>query len=237
MLRLTSALLATALVAAPASSREARIKLPAGLAERTERLDLTGIGGGRAGKIALGASTGEFNRKADRIGIVDPLFARNYGGGAARLSGPETGGELTASCRFSRAQSSLGPVSISTRRLTYTCTFDRAGKPIAARFELRDRDGALGSPDGRDAREGVVMFEGVELRMRSLHKPDGSVLSVPHALGYVFEINGTPVGAIDLNGKTKRLYLPSERTTRAAVIAASLALAIFWDPALVDPEP
>jgi hypothetical protein len=228
---------AVALAASPALAREARIKLPAGFAERVERLDLTGMGGGRSGRMTLGRSAGEFTRQADRLGVVDPLFAKNYGGGALRIAGPEVGGELGASCRFRRLQSSLGPISISAKRLTYSCTFERDGKPLAARFELRDRDGALGSADGRDAREGVVQFEGVELRMRSLHRPEGSAFAVPHALGYVFEADGVAVGAIDLNGSAKRLYVPADPARRAAVTAAALALAIFWDPALVDPKP
>jgi hypothetical protein len=223
------------LSSAPAAAREARIKLPDGLTARTERLDVTGMGGGRSGRLALGASAGEFTRQADRIGVVDPLFTKNYGGGAFRIRGPEVGGELGASCRFRRLQSTVGPISVSTKRLTYTCSFERDGKPLAARIELRDRDGALGSADGRDAREGVIVFEGVELRMRSLHKLAGSPLAVPHALGYVFEANGVPVGAVDLNGNTRRIHAPADPAQRQAVIAAALALSIFWDPAVVDP--
>ena len=226
-----------ALIAMPLQAREVRLKFPPGLLDRTERIDITGMGGGRSGKLMLGSSTGEFNRQADRIGIVDPLFAKNYGGGAVRIRGAEVDGDLSTSCRFRRLQTTLGIVSISAKRLTYGCTFERDGKLAAARLDLRDRDGALGSADGRDAREGVIQFEGTELRIRSIHRLAGSPFATPHALGYLFERDGVAVGEVDLNGKTKRVYAPAGTGDRDAVIAASLALAVFWDPALVDPAP
>jgi hypothetical protein len=232
----TLTLAAFALLAVPATAREARIKLPAGLAERTERLDLTGIGGARTGTLALGTSSGEFTRQADRLGIVDPLYAKNYGGSAFRLTGPEAGGDLTASCRFSRTQSSLGPITLTPKRLRYSCTFERDGKPIDARLDLQDRDGTLGSADGLEAREGTIRFEGTELKFTSLHTPEGSLFAVPHPLGYLFQDASGPVAAVDLNGNSKRLHLPKDPKARAAALAASLALAVFWDPALVDPK-
>lgn len=225
---------ACVVAAGAASAREARMRLPGKLVGNADLLELTGIGGARSGRLALGKSTGEYSRQSDRVGVMDPLFTKNHGGGAVRLAGPEIGGELSVGCRFQRAQTSIGFLSFATRRLTYSCSFSRDGKPIAASFELRDRDGLLGSADGRDAREGMFLHGSIQLRMRSLHTPDGSLLSVPHALGYVFEANGEPVGAIDINGRTKRIYAPREPGLRAAVIAASLSLATFWDPAITE---
>lgn len=227
--------LLAALPAASVTAKEARIRLPAGLADRVERVDLTGIGGQRSGSLALGTSTGTFTRQADRLGIADPLYARNYGGSAVEISGAEIGGRLRTTCRFDRVTASLGPVSINARRLAYRCAFERDGQTVVGALELADRAGMLGSVDGREAREGFVRFDGVEMRLRSIHRPQGSLFTVPHALGYVFEQAGQAIGAVDLNGDIKRLYLPADPQKRQAVLAASLALALFWDPALVDP--
>ncbi len=50
-------------------------------------------------------------------------------------------------------------------------------------------------------------------------------------LGYAFHLDGRQIGAVDLNGTDKTIYAPRAGPEREAVLAAGLALSIFWDPA------
>ena len=53
-------------------------------------------------------------------------------------------------------------------------------------------------------------------------------------LGYVFEIDGRSMGAVETNGTDRLVYLPRDSRYREAVVAGALAIATFWDPAEVD---
>jgi hypothetical protein len=223
-----------ALALAACHITEARMALPVGLAPATSRVELTGMGGSQEGSFQLGNSAGRFTRRAERLGVFDPLFVANYGGGGFTVSGPDLAGELTARCGYRQQALSVGVVSVKPGGLRYSCAFSRDGAPVAADFELRDQSGPLGSLDGRAAREGTMVFEGVWLTIRSVHTSGGGSLPLPTPLGYVLESEGRPVGAIDLNGTDKTLHLPADARLRQASLAAGLALAILWDPAETD---
>jgi hypothetical protein len=70
--------------------------------------------------------------------------------------------------------------------------------------------------------------------VHSIHRDGGGGLPSPNALGYSFSVDGREIGAVDLNGLNKTLYVPSTGPDREAVIAASVALSTFWDPAIVQ---
>jgi NAD(P)-dependent dehydrogenase (short-subunit alcohol dehydrogenase family) len=51
-------------------------------------------------------------------------------------------------------------------------------------------------------------------------------------IGYVFEHEGQAVGAVEINGTPVITHSPhTEDVMRRAILIASLALGLFWDPA------
>jgi hypothetical protein len=211
--------------------REAHIAMPSHLAAATERLELRGMGGGTRGDFRLAGMPGSFTRSAERLGIFDPLLVRNSGGGSFRLEGARPGEDLAGRCRFREREVNVGNVSVTPDRLMFRCGFARGGMPIAAELVLEDPKGALGTLHGRAERTGILYFEGQRIAIRSIHRDQGGGLPSPHAIGYMFEAGGREIGAVDLNG-VKTVFAPRDPAAREAVIAASLALSIFWDPAI-----
>lgn len=230
------ALAATATVLAACSIREGRIAVPSQLAEEAERLELRGMGGGRSGGFDLAGNRGLFTRRADRLGIFDPLFVGHRGGGSFTIAGPATGRALAGRCAYREAKVDVGPFSLTPQRLAYRCEFARDGRPIEAELVIEDPQSAFGTLHGRSERRGMLWFEGQRITVRSIHRDQGGGLPVPHPLGYMFEADGGEIGAVDLNGANKTLYVPRSEPQREAVIAAALALAILWDPAEVQPD-
>lgn len=212
--------------------REAHIAMPSELAA-AERIELTGMNGASRGRLELAGAQGEFTRSAERLSIADSLLVRRRGGGTFRISGPGIEGELSGSCGYRESEIDAGPVHVTTARFAYACDFRRDGRPIAAELVIEDPAGAAGTLHGRTERVGTLFFEGLEIELGSIHRDSGGGLPVPHALGYSFEAQGRPLGAVDLNGSNKTLYLPRDARRREAVIAGSLALAVLWDPAVV----
>ena len=216
--------------------REAEIAVPSDFAATTERLELRGMGGGTRGGFRLAGTPGTFTRSAERLGLFDPLLVRRSGGGAFSLAASELGPELSGRCRYREREVNAGPVSVTPGRLVYACRFSRGGEPLAAELVLEDPASAFGTLHGRAERVGRLHLDGREIGIRSLHRDRGGGLPAPTALGYMFDEDGRDVGAIDVNGGNKTLFLPRDPALREAVLAASLALAVFWDPAVVQPD-
>ena len=220
---------------AACSVSAARMALSAGVSQSTTKIAITGMGGGQSGSFTAGTSSGRFSRRADRLGVMDPLFVSNHGGSSFDLAGPDVTGALSARCGFARQQMNVGVVSITPSQLRYGCQFRRDGQPLAATLELQGRGGVLGAVDGREARAGVFQYDGVRLNIRSVHRAAGSPLPLPQPIGYSFSHEGREIGAVDLNGPDKRVHAPIEPRLREATLVAAMALAVFWDPAEVAP--
>lgn len=219
------------------SVREGRIAIPSDVAAATERLEVSGLGAGRSGGFRLAGTPGRFSRGAERLGILDPLFVRHRGGGSFQLAAAPAGSALGGRCAYRQAQINLGAISVTPRRLTFLCEFERDGRPIDATLVIRDPQGAFGTLHGRSEREGTLLYEGRRMTVRSIHRDEGGGLPTPTALGYSFAAEDEVIGAVDLNGLEKTVFAPRAGLEREAVIAASLALAIFWDPAEVHNDP
>jgi hypothetical protein len=88
-------------------------------------------------------------------------------------------------------------------------------------------------PGGLEGRGGTVRFEDLELSVRSVHDLQGSPIPLAAPIGYLFEAGGRPVGAVEVNGDPAVVFLPDAADPRArrAVLYASIALALLWDPA------
>lgn len=213
----------------------AHMSLPAGVSKSTTQIAITGMGGAQSGSFTAGTSSGRFSRRADRLGVMDPLFVSNHGGSSFELAGPDVTGALSARCGFSRQQTNVRVISITPGQLRYSCQFRRDGQPLAAALELQGRGGALGSIDGREARDGIFEYEGVRLTFRSVHRVAGTPLPLPQPIGYIFLLNGREIGAVELNGPNRQVHAPTEPRLREAMLVAAMALAVFWDPAEVDP--
>ena len=227
----TKTILALALAGAALAGcvKEARIALPSDVAPRTERVDLRGMGAGTKGRFDLGGSPGQFVRGAGRasgFGLV-----HKAGGGRFSVAGPA--GELSGGCDFREEAVKLGDgVQVTARPFAYRCDFARDGRPIDAVLRLDAARG--GAAAFRYARTGTLSFEGQRIGISSIHHFEGGRMPTLTPLGYAFAAEGGPIGAIDLNGTDKILFVPRDPRQREAVLAASLALAILWDPADSD---
>jgi hypothetical protein len=226
MKKLLAAATAVAAIAASGCVREAQIRMPHELVAQNERIELTGMGGGRSGSFRLGADSGQFTRGADQLAIFDPLVVRNRGGGGFSLS--VAGRPVEGSCGYRAEEVNVGPIAAPSRTFAYRCLFARGGRPVDAQLLLHATPPKL----GMEARGGLLEFEGQRLTLRSIHNDAKGGLPTPAPLGYVFELDGRAVGAIDLNGPNKTIHV-APGPSRDAVIAGSLALAILWDPAEV----
>lgn len=209
--------------------KDARIAMPSELAPRTERVALRGMGAGTRGDFDLGGAPGSFVRGAGRasgFGLV-----RKQGGGRFSVAGPA--GALSGGCDFREEAVKLGDgVQLTARPFAYRCDFERDGRPIAAVLTLDEARG--GAAAFRHARTGSLNFEGRRIGIKSIHHFEGGKLPTLTPLGYAFEADERQIGAIDLNGTDKILFVPRDPRQREAVLAASLALAILWDPADSD---
>ena len=218
------------------SVREAQIGMAPGLAASTERLQLTGMGVGRSGDFHLGEVSGTSTRSADRLGIFEPLLVKHRGAGSFRLQASQNMSELAGRCSYREGITNAGPVSITPDRLVFHCTFARDRRPIEASLIISDPKSRFGTLHGRDERTGVLVYEGREIVLRSIHRDIGGGLPTPTALGYSFSADGREIGAVDLNGLNKTLYVPRDGPDREAVIVGSVALSTFWDPAIIQQD-
>jgi hypothetical protein len=226
--------LSSGLALSACSVREARIHLSPALVGSTQRLELTGMGAGQRGSFRLAEGPGTFTRSANRLGIFDPLLVKHRGGGQFHLKGMGSAPDLAGSCSYREGIVSVGPVSIKPGRLVFHCDFARGGRSNGASLVIIDPAPTWGTLHGRNERTGMIVYEGREIAVRSIHKDAGGGLPSPTALGYSFSASGREIGAVDLNGLNKTFYVPFEGLDREAVIAASIALSTFWDPALVQ---
>lgn len=76
----------------------------------------------------------------------------------------------------------------------------------------------------------MLLFDRQLIGIRSIHRFEGGKVPAATPLGYAFSVDGREIGAIDLNGPDKTVFVPRDPRLREAVLAASLALSIFWDP-------
>jgi hypothetical protein len=71
--------------------------------------------------------------------------------------------------------------------------------------------------------------------VRSVHDVAGGILPVAAPIGYVFERNGIAVGGVEINGDPVVFEAAGVSTAeRRAILLASVALSVFWDPANLD---
>ena len=125
----------------------------------------------------------------------------------------------------------MGVLQGRSRPFTFECEWQGGGSADtpAARLSLA---APSRMPGTRAERQGSFTMGGRTLELRSVHQVQGSPLPLDEPIGYVLSHQGQPVGAIELNGTTPRLWRPAAGDAHAeAVTLAALALALLWDPA------
>jgi hypothetical protein len=208
--------------------RAAHMVMPSELAA-AETIPIESIGYGRSGDFRVDGYTGIFTRSADRLRFGD-TYQRRSGHTDFALHVPMTGQNLEARCDMREATIQIGIIAATPQRMAYGCDFTSGGRPVAAGFELREV--VHGIETLKRERAGVMALGGIRVVIRSVHRLQGAMFDTAEPIGYVFEAEGRTIAALSLNGQPKiHLAALSDRDTRTAVVAASVALALFWDPA------
>lgn len=221
---LAAALLATA--CAPAQMR-----LPAGLAAAGQTLPVEGIGGGNKGRFYVGAWQGSFTRSEERLALFDALVTNSARAGFV-IEGPGISDTIEADCRMRERVVEISVVSSTPQRMAYRCDFTAGGRAFPARFELQEARTGLADDLSRRQRMGEIALGGEVVQIRSVHKIEGTPIEMASPIGYVFEQDGKPVGAVELNGKARLVLAdPANEGLARTITVAGMALALFRDPA------
>lgn len=223
----TAAFAATAGHALP----PAKMRLPAELAEGGETLAVRGIGGGNTGRFTVGEWQGDFKRSEERLAIFD-AFVTNRAGAGFVIAGPGISETIEADCRMRERLIEIDVLSFNPGRMAYACQFTAAGRAFPARFELQEARTGLADALSRRQRRGEIALGGEVVQIRSVHKLEGSPFAMASPIGYLFEQDGRPVGAVELNGRPRLILAdPANEGLSRTLTIAAMALALLRDPA------
>lgn len=211
----------------------ARMELPESLTTGGERLAASGFGGLNRGSYSLGPYRGDFTRIESRWAVFDPLFAASRAKSSYTLHGPgfETG--VAAECQMKEGTVTVGIVTFDPKKMTYQCTFSRGGLPMAASFVLGETKPASmrARLASRAERQGEAVIDRIRVSMRSVHRYASSRWQSQTPVGYLLEIEGRVVGAVELTDVSPTLIVDSAALDlRPAVLIAGMALAVLRDP-------
>lgn len=214
-----------------ASIEPARMATPMALDGTTTIVPITGIGGGQRGSYSVAGHSGTFKRSESRLVFFDVLDNRS-GSTRYTLTGPFIDGQIEADCTMREKNITISVVSFTPKKMAYSCYYTTNGRAFPARFELQEVREGLGGALMKRERRGEIALDRVILQIQSVHKLQGSAFETASPIGYVFSMDGVPVGAVEVNG-TPRVFLPvtDDPAVKRAVIAGALALGLFWDPA------
>ncbi|MFM7348256.1 MAG: hypothetical protein ACKO01_02065 [Erythrobacter sp.] len=223
----TATLAATAANALPA----AQMRLPADLAENAAVLMVEGIGGGNKGRFTVGDWRGDFRRSEERLAIFD-AFVTNRAGARFVIAGPGISQTIEADCQMRERLIAIDVLSFTPQRMAYACDFTAGGRVFPARFELQEARTGLADALSRRQRRGEIALGGEVVQIRSVHKLKGSPFQMASPIGYVFEQDGRPVGAVELNGKPRLILAdPANESLSRTLTIAAMSLALLRDPA------
>lgn len=223
--------LAAGLALAGCAIAPARIWLPAPLLEEPV-FAFEGMGSGQQGRFRAGEYAASFTRSDTRLSLFDGLDERRGGRTGFSLEGPGIAGTLEGDCAVAQRTITIAFVSFEPEPMAYVCRFRNRGRPLAARFEVQEARTGLADRLMRRSRRGEIAFGRARLTIASVHQIEGSPIETATPIGYLFEEDGVPAGAITLNGRPSvRFARGSDADTRAAVMIAATALGVLWDPA------
>jgi hypothetical protein len=181
------------------------------------------------GRVLVAGLAGRFERSASRLVLFERWQQDRV---AVRLAFDSAAAEdaAEAACRLRGHTVTAGIVQAPVVPAAFECEFKRADGQPTARLEIRAAATAT-----RDERHGRLDTGGATLEVRSLHRLEGTRLTLPHPAGYVFLHAGRPVAALELVGGPPRLWRPAEPAWNGPVLRACVALALLWDPAAATP--
>jgi hypothetical protein len=219
---LTAACAALAL-AGCASLPAAQVALPAPLAAQAPE-PVEGIGMGRNGSFTLGSASGSFKRGRDRLELFEIV---NWDSAKTRYTLALADGARTeAACKGKAVEVTWRVLAANAKPFSFECEWRGAR---SAQLAVNAPVLAVGM---KAERSGRFTMNGASLEVQSLHNVQGSPLPLEAPIGYLFSQGGRPVGAIELNGLTPRLWRPAAGDAlHEPVTLAALALALLWDPA------
>ena len=213
---------AALLVVGCAGLPAAQMALPTPLRAQTPE-KLEGLGAGREGSFTLAGSGGKYKRSADKWSLFDAVVHDRLAAGYTFA--PGSSAAVDARCRAQRTEASVGIVAGAVQPYTLHCDF--SGAFVGALTLSADS-----RRSGEAERSGQLRAGDLTLRVQSVNRIEGSSLPLQSPIGYVFLHDGKPVGAVEINGLTPRLWRPPASSgLRDAVTQAALALALLWEPA------
>jgi hypothetical protein len=185
------------------------------------------VGCSRKGEFTLGADCVSFTRARDRLELFEVV---SFDCSPTRYALTRADGSLVeASCRGRQNTITLGVLQGNAKPFSFECEWRQhpqwrlAGMTIAALSWI---------PGTHAERSGGFTVGATTLEVKSMHNVPGSPLPLEQPIGYVMSHHGRPVGAIELDGSTPRLWRPAPTDALAdPVTLAALALALLWDPA------
>jgi len=221
-----AAALSSALIACGAI-QPARMALPPALESGAEKIVITGLGGAPRGQFRVGGDSGSFTRSASRLAVFDALYEGESAVASFTFDGSV---RVQAACAMKRRTANVGVLTYEFKPMVFDCDFK--GAPPPASLELRESRSSSRVQSMRRERSGEVAVGGARLQLRSVHDIAGSALPVAAPIGYLFERDGRNVAAVEINGTEPAILLASGSglDERQAVVLASLALALLWDP-------
>jgi hypothetical protein len=205
----------------------ARMVVPAGMSERAERVEVTGLGTGTRGRTAVLGQSLEFTRGATRLALFDETVVTDRGRVDFSL---QAGGQPAwpVNCGMKQRSVTLGVLGFDAKPFAFECTLGGVTPATLSVQESR-----AGVRTLKAERRGELRFDGRIVALRSVHEVQGGALPLAVPIGYAFEEAGRPVAAVEINGVTPVLLLPGagDASLRQRVLQAALALALLWDPA------
>lgn len=226
--------LGCAAFAATAAPETARMAMPPEFAVSAERSPASGFGGLNRGAYRLADFGGEFTRIESRWAVFDPLFAASRAKSSFSLQGPGFDSIVAAECRMREGTVTIGILTFDPKKMTYQCSFTRAGLPMDATFVLGELkpENMRARVLARAERGGEALIDGVRVAMRSVHRYEQSRLQSPTPVGYLLSMDERTVAAIELTDVNPTVFIdstmPLERRNAALIVA--LALAVLRDP-------
>lgn len=212
-----------------ASCAPAQMRLPAGLSEGATRIAFTGMNGPTRGDYVAGPYRGRFDNSRSRSGLFLADRQRQAWTNFT-IAGGDIAAPIAADCEVFSRSIDLGNTEITTVPVTYGCTFERDGQPLSAHFELQEVVGG-GTAAYREERAGEIALDGPPVRFHSVHIIEGTGMPTITPVGYVFELGGQTLAALDLSGDPVLTMRPAvEPATARAIAVAAVALAIFREP-------
>lgn len=107
---------------------------------------------------------------------------------------------------------------------------------MAAYFAMVQADDTPAEKIVRTGRCGEMVPGQACLQIRSTNRRAGSIWPSDTPIGYLLDLDARTVAGIELNGTRPTLFLlvAAEPETHRSALIASLAPAVFWNPANLD---